>query len=225
MIRIPFERDRLSHGHLVHPLELAHLVHYSDSRKLIERDQSNALEACSTELRKMAPLVAELVGNTQPGHPLQHLVPNITAMLTRLREEVDSRIVATNQAFASTPTPFTPYDACGRMRGLHDCYPAPLLRQYVYPHSRSAPPTVDRKRVPQPWFHVSTRNFRSPRQALLPWLRLWALIASGGHLRPCYHGAILNKKCTSGELDTFIAEAKFFTPMFMFLFLFVFAWC
>lgn len=162
MIRIPFERDRLSHGHLVHPIELAHLVHYWDNRKLKERDQRKALEACSTELRKMAPLVEELVNMSRPDHPLQHLAPNITSMLARLRQEVDTRIVATNQAFASTPTPFTPYDACGRMRGLHDNYPAPLLRQYVYPRSRSAPPTVDRKRVPQPWFHVSTRNLRSP---------------------------------------------------------------
>ena len=164
MIRIPFERDRLSHGHLVHPIELAHLVHYWDNRKLIERDQRAALMACSTELRKMAPTVAELVNNTQPAHPLQHLVPNITSMLSRLKQEVDSRITVTDQAFAPIPTPFTPYDGCGRMRGLHDCYPAPLLRQYVHPRSRSAPPTIDRKRVPQPWFHVSCKdmNFRSP---------------------------------------------------------------
>jgi len=80
MIRIPFERDRLSHGHLVHPIELAHLVHYWDNRKLIERDQRKALEACSTELRKMAPLVEELVNMTRPDHPLQHLAPNITSM-------------------------------------------------------------------------------------------------------------------------------------------------
>ena len=162
MIRIPFERDRLSHGHLVHPVELAHLVHYWDSRKSIERDQRHALEACSSELRKMAPLVEELVNIPSPDHPLHYLVPNITAMLTDLRREVDSRITATQQAFAPIPTPFTPYDACGRMRGLHDNYPAPLLRKFVYPRSRSAPPTVDRKRTPQPWFHASTRNLRSP---------------------------------------------------------------
>ena len=117
MIRIPFERDRLSHGHLVHPVELAHLVHYWDSRKLIERDQRNALEACSSELRKMAPLIEELVNIPRPDHPLQHLAPNITAMLTGLRWEVDSRITATQQAFAPIPTPFAPYmmpvAACG----------------------------------------------------------------------------------------------------------------
>ena len=162
MIRIPFERDRLSHGHLVHPVELAHLVHYWDSRKSIERDQLHALEACSSELRKMAPLVEELVNIPRPDHPLHHLVPNITAMLTDLRREVDSRITTTKQDFSPIPTPFTPYDACGRMRGLHDNYPAPLLRKFVYPRSRSAPPTVDRKRQPQPWFHVSTRNWQSP---------------------------------------------------------------
>ena len=146
----------------VHPIELAHLVHYWDNRKLIARDQLNALEACSSELRKMAPLVEEIVTIPQPDHPLHYLAPNITAMITNLRREVDSRIAATQQAFAPLPTPFTPYDACGRMRGLHDNYPAPLLRQYVYPRSRSAPPTVDRKRAPQPWFHVSTRNLQSP---------------------------------------------------------------
>ena len=162
MIRIPFERDRLSHGHLVHPVELAHLVHYWDSRKSIERDQLHALEACSSELRKMAPLVEELVNIPRPDHPLYYLVPNITAMLTDLRREVDSRITTTKQDFSPIPTPFTPYDACGRMRGLHDNYPAPLLRKFVYPRSRSAPPTVDRKRTPQPWFHVSTRNWQSP---------------------------------------------------------------
>ena len=162
MIRIPFERDRLSHGHLVHPVELAHLVHYWDSRKSIEREQLRALEACSSELRKMAPLVEELVNIPRPDHPLHYLVPNITAMLTDLRREVDSRITTTKQAFSPIPTPFTPYDACGRMRGLHDNYPAPLLRKFVYPRSRSAPPTVDRKRTPQPWFHVSTRNWQSP---------------------------------------------------------------
>ena len=162
MIRIPFERDRLSHGHLVHPVELAHMVHYWDSRKVIERDQLRALEACSSELRKMAPLVEELVNIPRPDHPLYYLVPNITAMLTDLRREVDSRITTTKEAFSPIPTPFTPSDARGRMRGLHDNYPAPLLRKFVYPRSRSAPPTVDRKRTPQPWFHVSTRNWQSP---------------------------------------------------------------
>ena len=103
MIRIPFERDRLSHGHLVHPVELAHLVHYWDSRKSIERDQRHALEACSSELRKMAPLVEELVNIPRPDHPLHYLVPNITAMLTDLRRKVDSRITATQQAFAPIP--------------------------------------------------------------------------------------------------------------------------
>ena len=132
MIRIPFERDRLSHGHLVHPVELAHLVHYWDSRKSIERDQLHALEACSSELRKMAPLVEELVNIPRPDHPLYYLVPNITAMLTDLRREVDSRIATTKQDFSPIPTPFTPYDACGRMRGLHDNYPAPLLRKSLF---------------------------------------------------------------------------------------------
>ena len=99
--------------------------------------------------------------STWPSTPLFG-IPNITAMLTDLRREVDSRITTTKQAFSPIPTPFTPYDACGRMRGLHDNYPAPLLRKFVYPRSRSAPPTVDRKRTPQPWFHVSTRNWQSP---------------------------------------------------------------
>ena len=110
MIRIPFERDRLSHGHLVHPVELAHLVHYWDSRKSIERDQLQALEACSSELRKMAPLVEELVNIPRPDHPLHHLVPNITAMLTDLRREVDS-------VFSPIPT-HPPYNFPYRMAEL-----------------------------------------------------------------------------------------------------------
>jgi len=36
MIRIPFERDRLSHGHLVHPVELAHLVHIGTAGKSLK---------------------------------------------------------------------------------------------------------------------------------------------------------------------------------------------
>lgn len=162
MIRIPFDRDRISHGHLVHPLELAHLVYYWDSRKIIEQDQHTALAEVSDLLRRLSPIVAELVGNTQPNHPYQHMVPQITTILEELREELDYRMVATTQTFAPIPTPFIPYDACGRMRGLHDCYPAPILRRRVFPRSHSAPPTIHPRRTHQPWAHVSTVNSRSP---------------------------------------------------------------
>lgn len=84
------------------------------------------------------------------------MVPHITTIFEELREELDYRMVATTQTFAPIPTPFIPYDACGRMRGLHDCYPAPILRRRVFPRSHSAPPTI------QPGAHVSTVNFRSP---------------------------------------------------------------
>ena len=113
MIRIPFERDRLSHGHLVHPVELAHLVHYWDSRKLIERDQRNALEACSSELRKMAPLVEELVNIPRPDHPLQHLAPNITAMITSLRREVDTTHNRPLHLYLHPSLHMMPVAACG----------------------------------------------------------------------------------------------------------------
>ena len=97
MIRIPFDNDRISHGHLVHPLELAHFIHFWDNRQDIQRDQYNALTAVSDQLRRLSPLVAELVSNTQPEHPFQHVAPQITSILAQFREELDERLLDTNQ--------------------------------------------------------------------------------------------------------------------------------
>ena len=135
MIRIPFDNDRISHGHFVHPLELAHLIHFWDNRQDIQRDQHEALTTVSEQLRRLSPLVAELVSNTQPEHPFQHVVPQITSILAQFRQELDARLLDTHQTFQPIPTPHIPFDACGRMRGPQDCYPAPILRKHVYPRT------------------------------------------------------------------------------------------
>lgn len=159
MIPIPFDNDRISHGHLVHPLELAHLIHFWDNRGDVQRDQQQALNTVSEQLRRLSPLVAELVNNRQPDHPFPHVVPQITELLAQFRAELDTRLRETEQVFQPIPTPHIPYDACGRLRGPQDCYPAPILREYVYPRSRSAPPTIHRKRQHPPWVHLETVNY------------------------------------------------------------------
>ena len=161
MIRIPFDTERISHAHLVHPLELAHLIHFWDNRQDIQRDQHEALTTISEQLRRLAPLVAELINRSQPDHPFQHVVPQIANIMTQFREELNARLEDTDHVLDPIPTPHIPYDACGRMRGPQDCYPAPILRHHVYPRSRSAPPTIQRKRQHLPWVHLETVNYPS----------------------------------------------------------------
>lgn len=158
MIRIPFDTDRISHGHLIHPLELAHLIHFWDNRQHFQHHQQTALEAVSQNLRRLSPLVAELVNNMDPTHPFPHMAPQIQGMLATLRQGLDRRLQDTNEVFQPIPTPYIPYDACGRTRGPQDCYPAPPLRKHAFPRSRSAPPTIHRKRQHLPWAHIQTTN-------------------------------------------------------------------
>ena len=161
MIRIPFDSDRISHGHLVHPLELAHLIHFWDNREELHRDQFDALATVSEQLRRLSPLVAELVNNTQPDHPFQDLVPQITRIMAEFREEIDARMIDAHFVFQPIPTPHIPYDACGRMRGPQDGYPAPIPRKHLHPRSRSAPPRIHRKRQLPPWARLETLNYPS----------------------------------------------------------------
>lgn len=127
MIRIPFDVDRISHGHLVHPLELASLIHFYDFREEIHGDQRKAVDSLSSHMRRMAPNVAELINNNQPNHPFQHIVPQISGLLGELQEELDARLQDTDWTFQPVPAPRIPYDACGRLRGPHCCYPAHLI--------------------------------------------------------------------------------------------------
>ena len=76
-------------------------------------------------------MVAELVNRSQPEHPFQHVVPQIANILTQFREGLNARLEDTRQVFQPIPTPHIPYDACGRMRGPQDCYPAPILQPYI----------------------------------------------------------------------------------------------
>lgn len=123
-------------------------------REGLHQEEHVSLTHVSEHLRRIVPLMAELLNNTQPEHPFQRIIPQVTGLLRQFREEIDERLSATNQTFEPIPAPHIPDDACGRMRGPQDCYPAPLLRKEIFPRSPSAPPTIFRKRIRQPWTHV-----------------------------------------------------------------------
>ena len=152
-------RDRRSNSHVIHPWELALLVHSYDHRFALKEEQLSCLTRTQTALRRAAPLMAELLDRVGPDHPSYEHLHEPRILLARLQQSLTDQQDIIEKAFSPIPTPFIPNDDYGILRGPQKHVPAPMLRRNLFPRSRSAPPKTARTPEDQRWLHVKAQEY------------------------------------------------------------------
>lgn len=158
-------RDPRSNSHLIHPWELALLVHSYDHRLALKEAQSSCLARAQMALRRAAPLMAELFDRVGPHHPSYEHLHEPRTLLAQLQQSLTDQEDIIERAFPPIPTPFIPNDDYGILRGPETHVPAPMLRRDLFPRSRSAPPKTVRTPESRRWLHVKGQEWTLPSDA------------------------------------------------------------
>ena len=118
-----------THGHLLHPWELATLVHNYDRQMELQQNQLTYVRQAQTALRRAAPL-SELLNRVGPTVPNYEYLYETRQLLTHMQQRVTEQERVIIDAFLPLPTPFVPDDDYGFLRRpephlyQHQCFDA-----------------------------------------------------------------------------------------------------
>ena len=150
-------------GHIVHPWELAMLVHNYDRQSDLQQHQLTYLQQAQGALRRAAPVISELLDTIGPNVPNYAYLHEPRELLTQMQQRLTDQEIIINEAFQTPPSPFISNDDYGFLRRPEPHIPAPMLRRSVYPRSRSAPAKLQRVNTgyigDQPWPHVDPQDY------------------------------------------------------------------
>ena len=158
-------------GHIVHPWELAMLVHNYDRQRELQQQQLTYLRQAQGALHRAAPVISELLDIVGPNIPNYAYLHEPRELLTQMQQRLTDQEKTIQAAFQTPPSPQIPNDDYGFLRRPEPQIPAPMLRRSLYPRSRSAPaklrPATMCSFGDQPWRHVDPQDYPS-RQSLRP---------------------------------------------------------
>ena len=147
-------------GHIVHPWELAMLVHNYDRQSDLQQHQLTYLQQAQGALRRAAPVISELLDTVGPNYAYLH---EPRELLIQMQQRLTDQEMIINAAFQTPPSPFISNDDYGFLRRPEPHIPAPMLRRSLYPRSRSAPAKLQRVNPgylgDQPWPHVDPQDY------------------------------------------------------------------
>ena len=154
-----------SRGHIVHPWELAMLVHNYDRQRELQQQQLTYLAQAQGALRRAAPVITDLLDTVGPNIPNYAYLHEPRELLTQMQQRLTDQAETINSAFRTPPSPYIPNDDYGFLRRPEPQIPAPMLRRSLYPRSRSAPanlrPITTCSFGDQPWRHVDPQDYPS----------------------------------------------------------------
>ena len=150
-------------GHIVHPWELAMLVHNYDRQRDLQQQQLTYLRQAQGALRRAAPVILELLDAVGPNIPNYAYLHEPRELLTQMQQRLTEQEQHIQTAFQTPPSPYIPNDDYGFLRRPESQIPAPMLRRSLYPRSRSAPailtPATTCSFGDQPWYHVLPQDY------------------------------------------------------------------
>ena len=157
-------------GHIVHPWELAMLIHnYDRQRELQQQQQMSYLRQTQGAFRRAAPVILELLDTVGPDIPNYAYINEPRELLTQIQQRLAEQEHYIQAAFRTPPSPFLPNDDYGFLRRPESRVPAPMLRRSLYPRSRSAPAILKSNTTSsfgdQPWYHVLPQDYTDTRTA------------------------------------------------------------
>ena len=156
-------------GHIVHPWELAMLVHNYDRQRELQQQQLTYLRQAQGALRRAVPVISELLDTVGPNIPNYAYLHEPRELLTQMQQRLTDQEKTIHAAFQTPPSPYIPNDDYGFLRRPEPQIPAPMLRRSLYPRSRSAPaklrPVTTCSFGDLPWRHVDPQDYPS-RQSL-----------------------------------------------------------
>ena len=161
------------HGHIVHPWELAMLIHNYDRQSELQQQQMSYLRQAQGALRRAAPVILELLDAVGPNIPNYAHLHEPRELLTQIQQRLTEQEQRIQAAFQTPPSPFIPNDDYGFLRRPESRLPAPMLRRSLLPRSRSAPAilksTTTSSFGDQPWYHVLPQDYMDTRSAGTMW--------------------------------------------------------
>ena len=150
-------------GHIVHPWELAMLVHNYDRQRDLQQQQLSYLRQAQGALRRAAPVILELLDAVGPNIPNYAYLHEPRELLTQMQQRLTDQEQRIQAAFQTPPSPYIPNDDYGFLRRPESRIPAPTLRRSLCPRSRSAPAiltsTTTSSFGDQPWYHVPPQDY------------------------------------------------------------------
>ena len=150
-------------GHIVHPWELAMLVHNYDRQMELQQNQLTYIRQAQTALRRAAPVISELLDRVGPNVPNYEFLYEPRELLTQMQQRLTDQETFVNEGIQPPPSPFIPNDDYGFLRRPEPHIPAPMLRRSLCPRSRSAPAKLQRVTTnylgDQPWPHVEPQDY------------------------------------------------------------------
>ena len=163
------------HGHIVHPWELAMLIHNYDRQRELQQQQQQQQQQMSYlrqtqgAFRRAAPVILELLDAVGPNIPNYAYIHEPRELLTQIQQRLAEQEQHIQAAFRTPPSPFLPNDDYGFLRRPESRLPAPMLRRSLYPRSRSAPAILKSNTTSsfgdQPWYHVLPQDYVDTRSA------------------------------------------------------------
>ena len=156
-------------GHIVHPWELAMLIHNYDRQRELQQQQMSYLRQTQGAFRRAAPVILELLDAVGPDIPNYAYINEPRELLTQIQQRLAEQEQYIQAAFRTPPSPFLPNDDYGFLRRPESRVPAPMLRRSLYPRSRSAPAILKSNITSsfgdQPWYHVLPQDYMDTRTA------------------------------------------------------------
>ena len=154
-------------GHIVHPWELAMLIHNYDRQRELQTQQLTYLRQAQGALHRAAPVIAELLDMVGPSIPNYAYLHEPRDLLTQMQQRLTDQETMIQAAFQTPPSPFIPNDDYGFLRRTEPQIPAPMLRRSLHPRSRSAPARFRQSNRTafdsQPWPHVDPQDYPTRR--------------------------------------------------------------
>ena len=154
-------------GHILHPWELAMLVHNYDRQRDLQTQQLTYLRQAQGALHGAAPVISELLDMVGPNIPNYAYLHEPRELLTQMQQRLTDQETMIQAAFQTPPSPYIPNDDYGFLRRTEPQIPAPMLRRSLHPRSRSAHARLRPSNIPafdnQPWPHVDPQDYPNRR--------------------------------------------------------------